>query len=97
MASRTAPVKKSVLTSLRQTEKAMIAQTRMNVYVFNVVETATKKSVAACLKDQYKVTPLKIRMARTPRKLVFIRGKKGTKSGIKKAYVYLKKGDTIAA
>jgi len=41
------------------------------------------------------VKPEKVRVAAIPAKKVFVRGKKGVKSGGKKAYVYLKKGDKI--
>jgi len=32
---------------------------------------------------------------KNPSKAVIVRGKRGVKSGVKKAYVYLKKGDNI--
>ena len=84
----------SVLLRPRMTEKAAI-NTEKNVYVFEVKKDATKSSVSASVKALYKVTPVKVRMATTPSKVVFIRGKKGVKSGFKKAYVQLKKGDKI--
>jgi large subunit ribosomal protein L23 len=86
---------KNVLIRPRITEKAAIGQDLNNVYVFEVVSSATKKSIAASVKASYKVTPVKVRVANTPDKAVFIRGKRGVKSGGKKAYVYLKKGDKI--
>lgn len=86
---------KSVLLRPRITEKAAIAADKNNVYVFEVVKTANKDSIAASVKAQYKVTPVKVRVANIPAKKVFVRGKRGVKSGGKKAYVYLKKGDKI--
>ena len=51
--------------------------------------------MANAIKAFYKVTPEKINIVRNPSKTVFVRGKKGVKSGVKKAYVYLKEGDKI--
>ena len=86
---------KSVLLRPRITEKAAIGADKNNVYVFEVTRNATKKSVAASVKSIYKVTPVRVNVANIPDKAVFIRGKRGVKSGGKKAYVYLKKGDKI--
>ncbi len=78
------------------TEKAALQQNRQNVYVFNVSKDANKKSIEQSIKAEYKVTPVKVRIAAIAEKPTFYRGRPGTKSGGKKAYVYLKKGDTIA-
>ena len=43
----------------------------------------------------YKVSPMKVRIVNLPAKKVFVRGKWGEKTSVKKAYVYLKKGDKI--
>jgi ribosomal protein L23 len=51
--------------------------------------------VCGAIKAYYKVVPIKINVVRNPTKKVFIRGKKGIKAGVKKAYVYLKKGDKL--
>lgn len=85
----------SVLKRPRITEKAALGADKNNVYVFEVFEKATKGSVSASIREAYKVTPEKVRIARAPAKNVFVRGKRGVKSGVKKAYVYLKKGDKI--
>ena len=85
----------NVLLRPRITEKAALGADKSGVYVFEVTKEATKKSVGASVRYIYKVTPEKIRVAKIPAKKVFIRGKKGVKSGGKKAYVYLKKGDKI--
>lgn len=87
--------KKSVLLKPRITEKAVVGADKNGVYVFVVTKTATKKQIAASVKSEYKVTPVKIRTAQIPDKAVFVRGKHGVKRGGKKAYVYLKKGDKI--
>ena len=60
-----------------------------------VAKDATKHTVLAEFKKEYKVTPKSINITNMPRKNTFIRGKHGTQAGIKKAIVFLKKGDTI--
>lgn len=79
----------------RITEKAGIANETLNVYTFEVAKTSTKDSVAREIKALYKVTPTKVRMINLPERRVFVRGKKGMQSAVKKALVYLKKGDKI--
>lgn len=86
---------KSVLKRPRITEKAVIGADKHNTYVFEVEKSATKASIAASVKAQYKVAPVKVRVVSIPAKAVFVRGKRGKKSGMKKAYVQLKKGDKI--
>lgn len=86
---------KNVLMRPRITEKAALSADKNNVYVFEVSPDATKTSIAASIKESYKVTPVKVRVANIPDKAVFVRGKRGVKRGGKKAYVYLKKGDKI--
>lgn len=100
MAKKTTTVeskKPSVILSPRVTEKAALAQNRQNVYVFNVANDATKAAIIAAVKTEHKVTPIDVRLAPVPAKPTFYRGRPGMKSKGKKAYVYLKKGDTIAA
>ena len=72
---------KSVLIKPRLTEKAAILPDKVNAYVFEVLKTATKKSVRDSVKAQYKVTAVKVRIVNS--------------KDLKKAYVYLKKGDKI--
>jgi large subunit ribosomal protein L23 len=85
----------NVLVGPRITEKAAILSDRNNVYVFEVVKDATKDSIAASIRSSYNVTPEKVRVVNVAPRKVFIRGRLGSKKGIKKAYVYLKKGDKI--
>ena len=85
----------NVLLRPRITEKAALAADKTNVYIFEVTKDSTKKSISASVKAAYGVTPEKVRVATIPAKQVFVRGKRGVKSGGKKAYVYLKKGDKI--
>ncbi len=86
---------KSVLKSPRVTEKAVLSSESKGVYAFNVTPEATKKGVIASIKHQYKVTPIKVHLLAVPSKAVNRGGKLGVRSGGKKAYVYLKKGDKI--
>lgn len=79
----------------RITEKAGTAHESMNVYTFEVAQNSTKHSIAKAVKTLYKVTPLKIRTISLPRKKVTNRGRIGMQSAVKKALVYLKKGDKI--
>ncbi len=79
----------------RVTEKSGIMNESLNVYTFEVAKNATKQTVAKAIKALYKVTPEKVRVVNLPARNVVVRGKKGTQSAIKKALVYLKKGDKI--
>jgi large subunit ribosomal protein L23 len=78
----------------RVTEKAAY-KAESKVYTFEIPKDATKAQVAKAITALYKVTPVKIAVARTPAKVVMKKGKYGKSQSIKKAYVYLKKSDTI--
>ena len=84
----------AVLVRPRITEKASF-KAEENVYTFEVSVKATKTEVIKAIKALYNVDPIKVNMVKIPSKRTFSRGKWGVKSGGKKAYVYLKKGDTI--
>ncbi len=84
----------SLIISPRLTEKAS-ALSSLNIYTFNVVQNATKTTLAKEIEKKYKVKPLKITVSNNPRVKVFTRGKIGYKSGFKKASVFLKKGDKL--
>jgi large subunit ribosomal protein L23 len=79
----------------RITEKSGLQAEMRGVYTFEVTDKANKKNVAKAIKELYKVTPVKVNITNLPAKIIFSRGKTGRKSGIKKAVVYLKKGDKI--
>ncbi len=85
----------STLLRPRITEKAGIMNESNNVYTFEVAKNSTKHTIANEIKALYKVTPSKVRIVNIPARNVIVRGKKGTQSAIKKALVYLKKGDKI--
>jgi len=84
-----------VLLQPRVTEKATVVSENASVYVFDVFADATARDVHEAVKVFYKETPTKVNMVKVPSKKVFARGKRGVKSGGKKAYVYFKKGTTI--
>lgn len=87
-----------VLKTPRITEKGAIIAETNNVYTFNVDKKATKIDIKQAIELLYKVVPVKVAITRVPSKKVQVRGQRGklgTKSGGKKAFVYLKKGDKI--
>lgn len=88
------PNKKLILAP-RVTEKAS-KQSSANAYTFVVASHATKHTLKEEIKKEYKVTPVAINITNLPSRNVFVRGKWGTQTGIKKAIVFLKKGDSIA-
>ena len=78
-----------ILLRPRITEKATIANEK-RAYVFEVDPRATKKTV--------KEAPVKVNIVKIPAKkrVSQMRRVRGMKSGGKKAYVYLKAGDSIS-
>lgn len=93
-----APSLADVLRHARITEKATDLQ-GASVYTFDIAPSATKREVMAAVRALYKVTPIKVRVATIPTKTTrnMRTGKTGVKSGGKKAYVYLKAGETITS
>ncbi len=87
---------KDVILRPRVTEKAANL-TSMNVYTFDVRQSATKHDIVRAVKKLYKVTPMKIRVVNTKGKRVAMRRRRGfgMTAASRKAYVYLKKGDQI--
>ena len=83
-----------LIISPRVTEKASM-QSSQNAYTFVVTKNATKITLLEEIKKEYKITPKAINITNLPRRKVFVRGKIGHQVGIKKAVVFLKKGDTI--
>jgi len=84
----------SVILRPRVTEKSGILS-QGGVYTFEVARNANKDAVAKAVKVLYKVVPVKIAIINLPAKHVFVKGRHGVVSGIKKAMVTLKKGDKI--
>ena len=87
----------SVIVKPRITEKA-VAKSEQNVYTFIVRRDATKRDVAAAITALYNVTPVKVNTVNiAPRQYMSRRnGRRLTEKGMKKAYVYLKAGDSIS-
>lgn len=78
----------------RVTEKSGILS-QANVYTFEVDRKSNKTQVAKAVRALYKVKPVKITVINVPSKAVFVKGRKGTVAGFKKAMVTLKAGDKI--
>jgi large subunit ribosomal protein L23 len=85
-----------ILLSPRITEKGAYLSEH-GAYVFNVHSSATKHEIARAVASLFKVTPRKVTTITVPRKRVLTRGtnRTGKTAGGKKAYVFLKKGETI--
>ena len=86
----------SVIIRPHITEKAFAASQR-NVYTFEIQPTANKYEVKAAIQAIYNVVPKKVRIVNRRPRVVrsLMRSKPMHKSGMSKAYVYLKEGDTI--
>jgi large subunit ribosomal protein L23 len=86
----------AVIIEPRVTEKA-VRHNDKNVYTFIVKRDATKFTVADAVKSLFKVTPVKVNIVnKSPRQFMSkSKGRTLHEQGMKKAYVYLKKGDRI--
>ena len=86
----------TILKHARITEKASMHQ-GLGVYTFDIARSATKRDVMQAVRALYKVTPRSVRVVTVPTKSRrnARTGKLGMTGGGKKAYVYLKKGDSI--
>jgi len=76
------------------TEKATMSA-ESSVYVYEIDSKSTSDDVRKAFVEKYKINPVKINTVTIPPKNVIVRGKRGIKSGYKKAYIYLKKGEKI--
>lgn len=85
-----------VLLTPRITEKASMAMEGF-AYVFEVASDSNKRQISEAVQAVYKVKPRKVAIVNVkPKEVRNMRtGKKGMKGGVKKAYVYLEKGQTI--
>ena len=86
----------SVIIAPRITEKA-VGMSERNVYTFIVRPNATKYAVRDAIKSLYSVTPVKVNIVnkKAAKRVKGFSGRTVHDKGIKKAYVYLRKGDTI--
>lgn len=87
---------KSAIHRPRLTEKAANLSTG-NVFTFEIAAGATKHDVMRSVTALYKVKPVKVNIVNVKGKKVALRTRRGmgVKNNSRKAYVYLKKGDTI--
>lgn len=92
--SDTASNAASIIIRPRITEKSGIFS-QVGVYTFQVALNANKASVAKAVTALYKVVPTKVTIINTPTRNVFVKGRRGTVAGIKKAIVTVKKGEKI--
>ncbi len=85
-----------VLTNPRVTEKATLG-IENRTYTFDIAPDANKKQIKEAIKLVYNVDPVKVHVTKIAKKKKrnARTGIYGVKSGGKKAYVYLKKGDSI--
>ena len=86
----------AVIVGPRITEKS-VGMSEQNVYTFVVKSSATKFQVRDAVKALYDVTPVKVNIVnkKAAKRVKGFSGKMVHDKGMKKAYVYLKKGDTI--
>jgi large subunit ribosomal protein L23 len=86
----------AIIVAPRLTEKT-VRQGEQNVYTFKVKRDATKYEVRDAVKALYKVTPVKVNIVnkKPAERLQGSRNRTKHVAGMKKAYVYLKKGDSI--
>lgn len=87
-------VSHAVIKRPRITEKAALLAEK-NTYAFEIDARANKIEVKRAIKEIYGVDAFSVNVVHTPAKNVVVRGKRGTKAAIHKAYVVLKKGDVI--
>lgn len=86
-----------VILNSRLTEKS-VTKSEQNVYTFVIHKDATKYQVRDAVKALYNVTPVKVNIVnkKPAKRLQGSRGRLVHAAGLKKAYVYLKKGDSIS-
>ena len=109
-AKETAPKKKEVVNAARTTDRdlsSVIIKPRItekavgmgekNVYTFLIRRDATKFDVRDAVKELFGVTPVKVNIVnKSPRQFLSrSKGRTVSEKGMKKAYVYLKAGDSI--
>lgn len=90
----TSEIASIVLSAPHITEKATFLS-EGGAYVFKVSKRSNKILIKKAIKELYGLEPRKIGIINIPSKIRLSRGRKGVKSGYKKAVVYLKKGDKI--
>lgn len=84
----------NVLVRPHVTEKAALLAEK-GTFVFIVDAKTNKIEIAKAVKALYNVKPVRVNIVNLPDTKVFVRGKNGVKSGVRKALVTLAKGDKI--
>ena len=84
----------NIIKNPRITEKASFG-IEQNVYTFDISAGANKTEIKKAIFALYKVKPIRVNVLPVPKKKTFSKGIVGSKSGGRKALVYLKKGDKI--
>ncbi|HLB51197.1 MAG TPA: 50S ribosomal protein L23 [Patescibacteria group bacterium] len=77
------------------TEKAHALATK-NQYVFRISADATKASVARAVEKTYGVTTQSVRIINLPRRKRSVGRSHGYRSGVRKAVVHVREGQSIA-
>ncbi len=88
----------NILKGPRVTEKATVLASREKngpIYTFEVATAANKKQITEAIEHYYKVKPLKVNIVNMASRKATVRRTVGVQSSLKKALVYLKKGDSI--
>lgn len=86
--------KGSAVIKPRVTEKSGLLS-QQGIYTFDVRTDVNGKQIAAAINEAYKVTVVNVNVSPVHAKAMFMRNKRGSTVAGKKAYVTLKKGDTI--
>ena len=90
---------RTLLSRPRITEKASFLM-ESKVYTFEIAPRANKQEVKKAVKDLYNVEAVKVRVVNLPRKFLSRNTRSGVRTGtgpaVKKAYVHLRKGDSIS-
>lgn len=76
------------------TEKATLLSSQ-NIYTFEVAPHANKTEIRRAVQEIYGVTPIRVGVVNIPKRRVIVRGKKGSRAALRKAYITLKHGDMI--
>ncbi len=90
----TSEIASMILSAPHITEKASFLSEE-GAYVFKVAKRSNKILIKKSIKELYGVEPRKVAIINVPSKVRLSRGRKGVRSGYKKAIVYLKAGDKI--
>ena len=78
-----------IILSPHISEKAMMAAEKRNMYVFQVINTATKPEVKEAVEFLFDTKVKSVHIMNVKPKIKVFRGMKGTRKGWKKAYVTL--------